>query len=66
MKKSIVILFVLFTASFKGISADEGYKLWLKYEKISDESLLEKYQSSIKAIMVAGKSETHADCGKRT
>lgn len=37
--------------------ADDGYRLWLKYDKISDAQLLEQYRSQIKNIIFEGNSE---------
>jgi alpha-glucuronidase len=58
MKKIIFILFVLFLIAFKDVNACDGYKLWLRYKKVSNEQLLEKYRLSIKAVMIKGESET--------
>jgi alpha-glucuronidase len=58
MKKLVFILFVIFLIAFKYVNAGDGYELWLKYEKVSNEQLLEKYRLSIKAVMIIGESET--------
>ena len=54
MKKSLFLIFVLSTISF----AEDGYRLWLRYDKISDLRLLKTYQQSIKGFFVEGKSAT--------
>ena len=38
--------------------ADDGYRLWLKYDLISDTNLLENYSNIIQAIMINGDSPT--------
>jgi len=49
----ILAIFINCTAS-----ADDGYDLWLKYQKIEDRTLLEKYQQMISSIAVTGDSKT--------
>ena len=58
MEKIIFILCVIFLIVFNDINASDGYELWLKYEKISNEQILGKYKMSIKAVMIIGESET--------
>ena len=56
LHSSLIIIFML--AAFNYTHAEDGYRLWLKYELISDASLLNEYSSSIQAIMFEGESET--------
>ena len=58
MIKSSLILFVLFLTAFNIVYADDGYELWLKYKRVSNEQLLEKYGLLIKAVMIKGESQT--------
>ena len=51
---SIVILQFF---SINKVFSDDGYRLWLKYDKIADASVLEKYQAQIQQIVVQGGSE---------
>jgi alpha-glucuronidase len=39
-------------------SADDGYRLWLKYSKIDDAKLLDEYRQTIASIDVEGSSQT--------
>lgn len=39
-------------------SAQQDYRLWLQYKKVSDPKLALEYQSKIKGIVTLGKSET--------
>ncbi|MFA5423416.1 MAG: alpha-glucuronidase family glycosyl hydrolase [Phycisphaerae bacterium] len=39
-------------------SNDDGYRLWLKYDKISDANRLEEYRSVVSAVSVRGESQT--------
>ena len=38
--------------------ADDGYRLWLKYDLISDTRLLKEYRKLIHASMIKGESAT--------
>ncbi|MEK7258134.1 MAG: alpha-glucuronidase family glycosyl hydrolase, partial [Bacteroidota bacterium] len=38
--------------------AEDGYRLWLRYDKIKDESLLKSYRNSLKNWLVQGNSAT--------
>jgi alpha-glucuronidase len=38
--------------------AEDGYRLWLRYDKISNDQVLKAYQQSIKAWLVDGNSPT--------
>jgi len=53
---SLLILLALLAAP--GIRADDGYALWLRYHRISDEALLEHYRASITALLLEGDSPT--------
>jgi Glycosyl hydrolase family 67 N-terminus/Glycosyl hydrolase family 10 len=39
-------------------SADDGYQLWLKYHRIDDKNLLQKYQQIISSVAITGDSKT--------
>lgn len=54
---SILFLLPLLLISLN-LSAQQDYKLWLQYKKVSDPKLLLEYQSKIKGIGTLGKSET--------
>jgi alpha-glucuronidase len=47
------LAFILF---FTTAHADDGYRLWLRYDKIADAGLLEKYKKQIQSIRVIGDS----------
>ncbi len=52
-----VILLGLF--SIVGIAlSDDGYTLWMKYNKIDDEERLSEYQRAISTVVVSGTAET--------
>lgn len=55
MKKIFVLLLTTFFLS-NIIWAEDGYRLWLRYDKISDSKLLAEYQELVKGVMVAGNS----------
>ncbi len=52
----IFVLTVLFIIS--NTKADDGYRLWLKYDLISNQQKLNEYKGLIKAIEIEGKSPT--------
>jgi len=39
-------------------SADDGYRLWLKYDRVTDRARLKQYRAKIRAIVIPGKSAT--------
>jgi alpha-glucuronidase len=55
-----ILLFLCITlcALSNTTNADDGYKLWLKYQKIDDKEQLRKYQQTISSIIVSGDSKT--------
>jgi alpha-glucuronidase len=42
------------------LHAEDGYQLWLRYEKISDQSILKHYTKTVRAFTVEGNSPTLA------
>ena len=65
MKKSQLILILFAVFSFCGIlNAEDGYRLWLRYDKIFDSQLLKKYKSSVNGWIIEGRSPTLSAAGK--
>jgi alpha-glucuronidase len=60
MKKAFLIFAVFLSLStYAGtVRADDGYRLWLKYDLISNRQRLEEYRQTIKAWMMEGSSPT--------
>lgn len=56
MKYFLLIIFCFFSIEF--IYAEDGYHLWLRYDKIDDKNLLEQYRSFISSIEFANSSLT--------
>ncbi|HEY0656434.1 MAG TPA: alpha-glucuronidase family glycosyl hydrolase [Chryseosolibacter sp.] len=54
----ISALILLSVLAFGVTRADNGYRLWLRYEKISDEAMLGKYRTLITGVWIAGTSPT--------
>lgn len=52
-----MILLILISFS---LYSEDGYRLWLRYDKISNDQVLKSYQQSIKAWLVDGNSPTLA------
>ncbi len=56
MKKTI--LFFILAMCLQISFAEDGYRLWLRYEKVSDARLLSDYKNNLQHIVVAGNSPT--------
>jgi alpha-glucuronidase len=56
MKK--VIYFLLYIISYNTVAAEDGYRLWLRYDLINNSSKLSSYRQLIKGWMVDGTSPT--------
>lgn len=52
----VFMVFILATVNFA--DADDGYRLWLKYNLISDVRLLNEYKNLIHVSMMKGESAT--------
>jgi len=63
MIKSVTVcfLFVLLSVLCK---AEDGYRLWLRYDKITDNNLLQQYRDQIRSIVFTGQSSTLAAAKK--
>ncbi|HEV8511830.1 MAG TPA: alpha-glucuronidase family glycosyl hydrolase, partial [Cyclobacteriaceae bacterium] len=61
MKKSMkIFLIVISIFCFSYSRAEDGYRLWLRYNKIEDAALLKAYQQSIINYQLDGTSPTHS------
>ena len=54
----IFVLFVFMVSHSNYTKADDGYRLWLKYNLISNLQVLKGYKNSIKALNINGESQT--------
>ena len=54
MKRTSCTLLLLLL--FHCLLAENGYRLWLRYDKIDNNSLLQQYQSAIRSVHIAGNS----------
>ena len=52
------LLIALFLSSSFSSGADDGYRLWLRYDQIKDASVLRKYQQSVAEIVFEESSPT--------
>lgn len=57
MKKVYLFFFIALFIN-TNIFSDDGYRLWLKYDKIKDKKILDSYTSQIKGWIVEGNSPT--------
>ena len=56
MKK---IIFVVFHFVLLGaLKAEDGYRLWLRYDKIQNTPMLQQYQRALSSVQVLGNSST--------
>jgi len=58
MKKTLLFFHLLFIAAVA--CAEDGYTLWLRYDKVDDQVLLQQYRSKINSIQFTGNSLTLA------
>ena len=56
MKKNFLLL--IFCIPFCILHAEDGYRLWLRYNKISNPQLLQQYRSEISSLNLIGSSAT--------
>ncbi len=56
MRKIIFVL--VFMSGFLQIEAENGYRLWLRYDLISNLKILGEYKNSINGLMFSGSSPT--------
>lgn len=54
-----IVLLIWLMASLS-VQAEDGYRLWLRYDKIQNNALLERYRAQINSIVVNGSSPTLA------
>lgn len=57
MKKLVFYLFLLVSCTIQAY-AEDGYRLWLRYDKIADKALYNQYRQSITQLIFPGSSET--------
>jgi alpha-glucuronidase len=56
MKKYLCAAVWLFVTGISLLHAEDGYRLWLRYDKVTDQTLLAAYRAQIKNILVEGNS----------
>src|SRR6185369_11116632 len=56
MRKRLLIIFIILLPAL--LKAEDGYDLWLRYKKISNNSLLDQYKKQITTPVVFGSSQT--------
>ncbi len=54
----ISFLLLLFLIDIPRVQAEDGYRLWLRYEKVKDKALRDSYRSGISSILAQGGTET--------
>ena len=53
-----ILLLAISLIIFAGLSAEDGYRLWLRYDPVADKTLLAKYRGSITGVVATGQSPT--------
>lgn len=56
--RCVLALFLLLVGAALPVHADDGYRLWLRYDRISDTTQLEEYRDAVSSIRVVGESAT--------
>lgn len=56
--KKLVFYLLLFASCTMQALAEDGYRLWLRYDKIADKALYNQYRQSITQLIFPGNSET--------
>jgi alpha-glucuronidase len=56
---ALVLIFIL---SAKLLSADDGYRLWLRYDVVSDKAVLDQYNKSVSGWIIEGESPVLNSC----
>ncbi|MEI9957319.1 MAG: alpha-glucuronidase family glycosyl hydrolase [Ferruginibacter sp.] len=56
IKKQLLLYFILAISSVA--FADDGYRLWLKYDKIQNNNIVAAYKKQIQQVNISGTSET--------
>ncbi len=54
--KGVTVLLFLLLGSVMPASGDDGYRLWLKYDQISDKAYLNECSKAFKSVIVTGDS----------
>jgi len=58
LRKTLPLIIGIVLLATIGSNANDGYKLWLGYEKVSDDQLLSAYRSTLHSITSQGQSPT--------
>jgi len=56
--KKIIFYLVLLVCCVRHAVAEDGYRLWMRYDKVSNKALYNQYRSSIKQLVFPGTSAT--------
>lgn len=55
---SLFFILIFSLLSFTNVQAEDGYRLWLRYDQIKDSQLLDTYNEAINGWLVEGESPT--------
>ncbi|MEX0778196.1 MAG: hypothetical protein WD037_00580 [Balneolales bacterium] len=57
LSKYLLLLFLLlFVVEINKSVADDGYRMWLRYDLIQDANHLQNYRAQLKQVLAGGKS----------
>ncbi|MBX2966335.1 MAG: alpha-glucuronidase [Cyclobacteriaceae bacterium] len=56
--KKLPLLFILLVSFMPAVHSEDGYRLWLRYDRINDKSVAATYKKNISGWMVQGNSPT--------
>lgn len=58
MKRFLVALLLLVVGNAPGARADDGYELWLRYQRVAEPARLREYRGAIRYVVLGGDSPT--------
>jgi alpha-glucuronidase len=56
--RALSVLFIIILIATPQLKADDGYRLWLRYDRIANPNLLTTYKKSITGLLMEGSSPT--------
>lgn len=58
LKYFLLSIMIMATAANTCLRAEDGYRLWLRYDQVTDQAKLRHYRQAIRNFMIAGESAT--------
>lgn len=58
MRKYLLLSTLIMAALCQNAKAEDGYRLWLRYDQVSDSKKLQHYRERVRNFLISGNSET--------